>query len=177
VLFALSFHTGFGQNILSKKHYLGIQPSFLLEPYDTIKALEVNIAPFNYEYRFDNLTAIQFRSVVNYRFYKAGSGISQVGGTFVFHKYFMKWFDEDFWISPSLGGFTTYTYNNLDLIHTITLGVEGGVTFSFNEWFSLSTNLQPGINYYPTEYSRQFVDSESGFKSHFGVIVHLGVNF
>ncbi|MBD3638634.1 MAG: hypothetical protein HUJ25_14880 [Crocinitomicaceae bacterium] len=165
------------QNVMGKHHYIGIQPSFLVEPYDTIKAVEVNIVPFNYEYRFDNHFSIQVRSMVNYRFYEPAPGISQTGGTVVFHKYFPEWLKEDFWLTPSIGGFSTYTYNQLDRINTIIAGAELGVLFSFGKWISLSVAGQPGINYYPDTYSQEFVGTSSGFKSHFGVIVHAGVNF
>ena len=43
--------------------------------------------------------------------------------------------------------------------------------------FLLSLNLQPGIYYYPDHFSKDFVDTESGFKPHFGVIFHIGYNF
>lgn len=177
VLFLWGYQNCKGQNVMYKHHYIGLQPSFLAEPYDTIDALEVNVVPINYEYRFDNHFALQLRSIVNYRFYKPAPGISQTGFTFLAHKYFPEWLKEDFWLTPSIGGFTTYTYNQLDFINTMTVGLEAGVIFSFGKLISLSTTLQPGINYYPDQYSKDFVQSPSGFKSHFGVIVHAGFNF
>ncbi|MCB9225163.1 MAG: hypothetical protein R2780_01095 [Crocinitomicaceae bacterium] len=167
----------FSQNVMEKHHYIGLQPSFLAEPYDTIKALEINIVPINYEYRFENQFSLQIRSIINYRFYKPAPGISQTGLTLVAHKYFPEWMKEDFWLTPSIGGFTTYTYNQLDHINTMTVGAEAGVIFSFGKLISLSLILQPGINYYPDQFSRDFVQTQTGFKSHFGLIFHTGINF
>lgn len=163
--------------MMEKHHYIGLQPSFLAEPYDTIKALEINIVPINYEYRFENQFSLQIRSIINYRFYKPAPGISQTGLTLVAHKYFPEWMKEDFWLTPSIGGFTTYTYNQLDHINTMTVGAEAGVIFSFGKLISLSLILQPGINYYPDQFSRDFVQTQTGFKSHFGLIFHTGINF
>lgn len=176
-IFLMVCSTTYTQTVLNRKNYLGIQPAFLAEPYDTIKALEVNIVPINYERRFEKDWSLQLRSIVNYRFYELGPGVSQVGGTFLVNKYFPNMIKEDFWITPVTGLFNTSTYNRLDLITTLTFGAEVGVLFSFGELFSLSTTLQPGINYYPNEYSQNFVGTSSGFKSHFGVIVHGGINF
>lgn len=176
IFFLLATQMVSAQNVMSKRHYIGLQPSFLAEPYDTIKALEVNIVPINYEYRFENHFSLQVRSIVNYRFYKPAPGISQTGLTLVAHKYFPEWMKEDFWLTPSIGGFSTYTYNQLDLINTLTVGAEAGVIFSFGQLISLSVVLQPGINYYPDQYSKDFVQSPAGFKSHFGLIFHAGIN-
>ena len=78
---------------------------------------------------------------------------------------------------PQLSVFYTYAYNRLDDIHTMTFGMEPGVYTNISEHFSLSLILQPGINYYPDAYSRDFVETENGLKSHFGVFVHVGYNF
>lgn len=156
------------------RHYLGLQPSFLLEPYDTINALEVNIIPFAYEYRFSEQWGVQLRPIANYRFYEFGPGISQVGAGLFVNRYLLSLFEDVEWLVPSAGAFSTYTYNRLDLIHTLTLGAEVGAMFVFGENFTLNVNLQPGINYYPTQFSRDFVGSPSGWLSHFGVIVHFG---
>ena len=165
------------QSVLSQKNYVGIAPSFLVEPYDTINAIEVNVLPIVYERRFGNNMGFQFRTMMNYRFFKPAPGISQIGGTVVVNKYITSWFKEDFWLNPVFGGFFTYTYNNLDFIHTLIAGAEVGALFSFSEHFSVATTVQPGINYYPDQYSRDFVETESGFKGHFGVIVQLGYSF
>ncbi|MEX2409955.1 MAG: hypothetical protein WD607_01060, partial [Candidatus Paceibacterota bacterium] len=37
---------------------------------------------------------------------------------------------------------------------------------------SLSLNPQPGIIYYPDKFSRDFADSDSDFKGHYGYIFH-----
>lgn len=166
-----------GQGKDFRSHYLGIMPSVLAEPYDTLKAIEINVVPLVYEYRLNQGIGLQVRPVVNYRFNEISHGISQTGGTVLINKYFLKVFKEDFWLVPELAFFYTFTYNQLDKIHTMTAGVEGGVFMKLKKNFSLSLNLQPGINYYPNQFSRDFVKSESGFKSHFGVIVHVGYNF
>jgi len=162
-----------------RPNYIGLVPSFLAEPYDTIKALEVNFFPFMYERRMgaDHDLSLQVRPILNWRFFKEQSGFSQIGGTLLLKKYLLNVFQDDFWFKPQIGGYYTYAYNRLDKIHTMTLGIEGGAFMEISERFSLSVNLQPGINYYPDEFSRAFVQTESGFKSHFGVIIHVGYNF
>lgn len=160
-------------------HYIGFIPAVLAEPYDTIDAIEVNVFPFLYELRLGkrNDFSFQVRPILNYRFYGDQSGFSQLGGTLVANKYFLNLFDEDFWLKPQLSVFYTYAYNRLDNIHTMTFGMEPGVYTNISDRFSLSLILQPGINYYPDAFSRDFVETESGLKSHFGVFVHIGYNF
>ena len=164
------------ESIKNSTHYIGLQPSFLLEPYDTINALEVNMLPFVFERRFDSLWAIQFRPILNYRFYEPASGFSQSGASLFLLRYAMDVFNSD-WLDLVYGPFTTYTYNQLDEIHTVTLGAEAGLRMRLNQAFSMNANLQPGVNYYPNQFSRDFVQSEDGLKSHFGLIFHIGYNF
>ncbi len=162
-----------------ESNYIGIMPAFLAEPYDTIKALEVNLFPFLYERRMGerNDVSLQFRPILNYRFFKDQSGFSQMGGTLAVNKYLLNFFADDFWLKPQIALFYTYAYNRLDQIQTMTLGIEPGAYMKVSEKFSLSMILQPGLNYYPDDFSKEFVDSESGFKSHFGVFFHFGYNF
>ncbi len=165
------------QEINSKSNYIGILPSVLIEPYDNIDAVEINILPLVYEYKIGQGIGIQFRPIVNYRFFKIKSGISQTGATVLLNKYFYSLFGHNFWLTPQMAIFYTYTYNQIDKIQTMTLGVEPGVLMKFSDVFSFSLNLQPGINYYPDAYSKAFVESKNGFKSHFGIIFHFGYRF
>ena len=158
-------------------HYLGLLPAFLVEPYDTINALEVNIFPLVYEYSFGPQAAFQLRPIINYRFYKIQPGISQTGITLLFNRYFFDLFKKASKIDLNVGPYLTYAYNQLDKINTMTLGGEAGLRMWLSNSFSLNVDLQPGINYYPDEFSRTFVASESGFKLHFGIIVHGGFHF
>lgn len=160
-------------------NYIGFIPSILIESYDTIDALGINILPFLYEFRSGkkNELGFQIRPILNYRFFKTQNGVSQIGGTLVVNKYFLQIFAEDFWLKPQLGIFYTYTYNLLDMVQTMTLGLEPGVFMKISKSFSLSLNLQPGINYYPDKFSQDFVDAKKGIKSHFGFIFHTGFNF
>jgi hypothetical protein len=160
-------------------NYVGLIPSVLVEPYDTVDAVEINFFPFLYEFRMgtNNDLGFQIRPILNYRFLKAQNGFSQIGGTMVINKYFLKVFDDNFWLKPQLGIYYTYAYNRLDKVNTMTLGIEPGAFMKISENFSLSVNLQPGINYYPDKFSQEFVDSENGFKGHLGIIFHVGYNF
>ena len=167
------------QEINLSKNYLGLIPSVLVEPYDTINAVEVNFLPFLYEFRIGNNNdlGIQFRPILNYRFYEVQPGFSQIGATLAVNKYFLNAFKDTSWLKPQLGGYFTYAYNRLDKIQTMTLGVEPGAYMRFPNNISISINVQPGINYYPDAASRDFVGTTSGFKGHFGIIVHAGYNF
>lgn len=167
------------QEINLADHYIGLMPSVLVEPYDTVDAIEVNFFPFLYERRFgeENDKSFQIRPVINYRFLEGQNGFSQMGGTALFNKYFLGVFEEDFWLKPQLGVYYTYTYNRLDKIQAMTLGLEPGAFMRVSKNFTLSLNVQPGINYYPDSFSKNFVETESGFKAHFGVIFHIGFNF
>jgi len=162
-----------------KQHYAGFIPSILVEPYDTINALEVNFLPLMYECRVGekNDFGFQFRPILNYRFFETESGFSQMGATAVANKYFLNAFADHLWLKPQIATYYTYAYNRLDKVHTMTLGIEPGAYMEFSEQFSLSLNLQPGINYYPDDASQGFVETESGFKGHFGIIFHAGYNF
>lgn len=162
-----------------KNNYIGFIPAALAEPYDTINAVEVNFSPFMYEFRINkrNDLGFQIRPILNYRFFKPQPGFSQIGGTLEVNKYFLDWFGEDFWLVPQIAVYYAYTYNRLDKIQTMTFGIEPGVLMKLSNDFSLSVTLQPGINYYPDAYSKEFVKSESGFKSHFGLFFHVGYNF
>lgn len=162
-----------------KKNYIGLIPSVLAEPYDTINAIEVNALPILFERRIgeNNGFGFQVRPILNYRCFGNKSGFSQMGGTLVANRYFLNVFEEGFWLKPQLGAYYTYAYNRLDKIQTMTLGIEPGAFMLIAERFSLSVNLQPGVNYYPDQFSRDFVRSESGFKAHFGIIFHIGYNF
>ncbi|MEM8523355.1 MAG: hypothetical protein AAGG68_01870 [Bacteroidota bacterium] len=181
ILFLLIFlnHKLLGQKENLRSNYVGLMPSILVEPYDTINAIEVNVLPFVYEFRIGekNDIGIQLRPILNYRFFEEQSGFSQVGGSIVANKYFLKLLDDDFWLKPQMGVYYTYAYNQLDKIQAMTLGIEPGAYMIISNQFSLSVNLQPGINYYPDQFSKDFVTSESGFKPHFGVIFHAGYNF
>lgn len=86
-------------------------------------------------------------------------------------------FAEDFWLKPQLGVYYTYAYNRLDNFQTMTLGIKPGVFMKISEAFSMAVNLQPGINYYPDEVSLEYVETGSGFKSHFGVFFQVRYNF
>jgi hypothetical protein len=178
--FLLGFHEKVvAQESALKDNYIGFIPSFLVEPYDTINAIEVNFFPFLYEFRLGekNEIGIQVRPILNYRFLEEESGFSQIGGTVVVNKYFSNLVADDYWLIPQLGMYYTYAYNRLDEIQTMTLGIEPGVYMQFSEHLSMSVNLQPGINYYPDDFSQDFVDTESGFKGHFGIVFHVGYNF
>lgn len=170
---------GTAQDSPLKSNYLGFIPSVLVEPYDTINAVEVNFSPILYEFRIGkkNDFGIQIRPILNYRFLESQAGFSQMGGSLVVNKYFLNVFDNSFWLKPQLGAYYTYAYNRLDKIQTMTLGIEPGVYMIINSSLSMSLNLQPGINYYPDKFSKDFVDTESGFKGHFGIIFHIGYNF
>ncbi|CAN5411640.1 hypothetical protein BH10BAC1_BH10BAC1_13190 [soil metagenome] len=168
----------FAQENYLKSNYLGFLPSVLDEPYDTIKALEINIFPFVYEYRYSktNDLGIQIRPMINYRALKNNAGISHLGGTILLNKYFLNVFDEKFWIKPQLGFFFTYTYNKIDKVQTMILGCEPGAYLKFSSKLSMSLNIQPGIDYFPDQNSKDFVKSNNGFKPHFGLIFHIGYN-
>ena len=167
------------QNVPLKSNYIGFMPAVLAEPYDTINAIEVNFFPLLYELRTgeQNDLSFQVRPILNYRFLQDRSGFSQIGATIVVNKYFLNMFKDDFWIKPQLGFYYTYAYNRLDKIKTMTMGIEPGVYIQISEDFSISVSLQPGINYYPDEASQEYVETESGFKSHFGVFFQVGYNF
>lgn len=179
IIFLASNPTISAQESHFKNNYVGFIPSFLVEPYDTINAVEVNLFPFMYEFRIGNENDIgfQLRPILNYRFFKLESGFSQIGGTLLVNKYFLNAFAANFWLKPQVGIYYTYAYNRLDKIQTMTLGIEPGAYMKISDDFSLSLNLQPGINYYPDEASEAFVETESGFKGHFGVIFNIGYNF
>ncbi len=179
ILFFVNEETGLAQEDFLSTKYAGFIPSFLVEPYDTINAVETNLFPFLYEFRTGekNDIGFQIRPILNYRFFELQSGFSQIGGTLLVNKYFMNVFAVDSWIKPQLGVYYTYAYNRLDKIQTMTLGIEPGTYMEISDHFSLSLNLQPGINYYPDDASQAFVETESGFKGHFGVIFHIGYNF
>lgn len=178
-LFLLGYHKSFAQESNLKPNYFGLIPSVLIEPYDTIDAVEVNFFPFLYEFRIGekNDIGFQVRPILNYRFFENQSGFSQIGGSLVVNKYFLDFFGGNHWLTPQLGIFYTYAYNRLDKIQAMTLGIEPGAYIKLSENFSLSVNLQPGVNYYPDKFSQDFVATESGLKGHFGVIFHLGYNF
>lgn len=160
-----------------KYNYAGIFPSVLVEPYDNINAVEINIIPFVFEYKISRGIGIQIRSIINYRILEGNSGISQTGGTIVVNKYFYTFLGSESWLVPQIGGFYTYAYNQLDNINTMTLGAEIGSLIKISKSFSMNFNIQPGINYYPDRFSQAFVKSESGLKPHFGIIFHIGYNF
>lgn len=167
----------YSQETNYKNNYIGVLPSVLIEPYDSIKAVEINVFPFVYEYKFNPELGLQVRPIVNYRFFKNKSGISQTGGTILLNRYFHSLFGQDSWLTPQIAVFYTYSYNQLDKIQTMTLGVEPGVLMKISNSFTLSLNVQPGINYYPDAYSKAFVNSKNGLKSHFGIIFHFGYSF
>lgn len=156
------------------RHYIGILPSILFEPYDTVDAVEINIVPFVYEFRMPHNVAFQMRPIVNYRFLKSNPGISHTGASTLLNRYFPSLWGEEFWLVPQAAIFYTYAYNMLDAIHTMTLGIEPGLMIKVSDSFGVSLNIQGGVNYYPDAYSRQFVATESGFKPHLGIIVHFG---
>lgn len=166
------------QNVLQKSNYVGILPSFLAEPYDTIDALEINVFPLVYERRFKEKWGIQLRPIINYRIYKPHPGISHIGGTLLVNRYVPELIKkDDFWITPNIGAYFSYTYNKIESVNTLILGLEPGVLMRLSERFSLNLALQPGIDYFPDDHSRNFVNSSSGFKAHFGFIFHVGYNF
>lgn len=158
-------------------HYLGISPSILAEPYDKVDAIEINTFPFVYEFRLSDDLGIQFRSTMNYRFSKVNAGISHTGGTIVLNKYFWSLMGNDFWITPQIAVFSTYAYNQIDKTKTTTFGIELGAFMKLADQISMNINLQPGINYYPDTYSREFVNAKDGFKPHFGIVFHIGYHF
>ncbi|WP_416864777.1 MAG: hypothetical protein ACMVP2_19810 [Imperialibacter sp.] len=168
-----------GQGKPLSTQYVGFLPSVLLEPYDTVNAVEANVLPLVYEFRWgkQNEKSVQVRPIINYRFLKNNSGISHLGGTLVTNRYLVNMFREGFWLKPQLGGYYTHSYNRLDKVQTMTLGIELGAFMILSNRFSFSMNLQPGINYYPDPFSRSFADAKNGFKPHFGFIFHVGYNF
>ena len=93
------------------KQYVGFFPSLLLEPYDTVNALETNILPIIYEIRWGekHTKAVQVRPIANYRFLKNRSGISHLGGTVLMNWYLISMVEDGFWLKPQLGSFYTYT--------------------------------------------------------------------
>lgn len=86
-----------------------------------------------------------------------------------------------FWSNPTvvpvLGALVSYAFNRLDRVHTFVAGAEVGVLLALGSRFSLTLALQPGLDYFPDAYSRQFVGAPSGLLPHFGVTVHVGYNF
>ncbi|GAB4378758.1 MAG: hypothetical protein Kow0075_09000 [Salibacteraceae bacterium] len=176
ILFSSSL---FAQEIRLSRQYVGFLPSVLIEPYDTINAVEINTLPFVYEFRWgsQNSKGVQLRPIVNYRLFKNSSGISHVGGTILMNWYLLKMVEDEFWLKPQLGSFYTYSYNRLEKVQTMTLGIELGAFVIISNQFSLALNVQPGLNYYPDQFSKDFVEEERGFKPHFGFIFHLGYNF
>lgn len=160
-----------------KSNYIGLLPSVLFEPYDAVDAVEINTVPIVYEYRFNKSVGFQVRPLLNYRFHEVQKGISQVGMTVLFNKYLNSVFEPEFFMVPVISGYYTYAFNRLDRIHAMTLGAEPGIVFRILPNVTINISLQPGINYYPDDFSREFVGTETGFKSHFGVIFHIGYHF
>lgn len=179
IISCASYTSLIAQNHPLKKNYIGILPSILVEPYDTINAIEINTFPLVFEFRLGEQKdlGVQLRPIVNYRFSKISKGISQVGGTILANKYFPNLLTNDSWLIPQLGFYYTYAYNRLDKIQAMTFGIEPGVYMEISDKLSITLNLQPGINYYPDQFSRDFIGVESVFKAHFGIIFHVGYNF
>jgi len=160
------------------KHYFGILPSVLAEPYDSLKALDINCAPFVLEIRSKHAIGIQFRPMINYRCYKPQAGIAHLGGTLFINKYLITVFGEKHpKLIPCIGLFFTGTYNRIDRVITLIMGMETGLNIAFSTRFSLTCSFQPGIDYFPNPHSRIIAGTSNGFKPHFGVILHAGYHF
>lgn len=178
LLLCITSNFAYSQNFLEKLNYFGVLPSVLSEPYDTINALDVNCVPFVFERRTINKLGIQIRPMINYRVYNKQNGVSHIGGTIMVNKYLTNLFKkENCRFIPSLGVYFTYTYNQLDRINTLILGVEPGILFKLSNTISINLGLQPGIDYFPDDYSRKYTGAKNGIKSHFGLIFHIGYNF
>lgn len=176
ILFSILTVFSFSQED-QRKNYIGIMPSFLKEPYDTIDALEVNIVPLTFQRKFKETWDFELRSMVNYRIFERDNGVSQVGGTIMANKYFVGLFGEEAIVIPKIGIYNSTTTNLKDKIQTLTFGLEPGVNFRFSQLVSMTISAQPGINWYPNKYSQNFAGAKSGFLFHFGLMFQAGIHF
>ena len=166
LLFANSYKSG--------DTYIGLAPAFLNEPYDSVDALEVNALPITYEYYFSDNSGLHLRPIINLRFINnQATTISHIGSTIGYNFYFPM---SESWVWIA-GVMSTYTYNLQDIQTVITTGGELGGLVDFEDGFLLRFTLQPGINYYPDQRSRDLAGATTGFLPHFGFIVDFGWAF
>ncbi|MBI3142900.1 MAG: hypothetical protein HYZ16_08740 [Bacteroidetes bacterium] len=157
---------------LAPQWYIGLMPSVLVEPYDSVNAVEINVLPLVFEKWRHLKYGLQFRPMVNYRIYAPAPGISHLGGSVLLNRYFPLSSEKHSQLKPLIGFYTTFTHNRLDKVNTLTLGLEPGIKIGGK--VSVNINLQPGINWYPDAASRAFVGAPTGFLPHFGLVFHVG---
>lgn len=148
--------------------FVGVAPSFLVEPYDDVDAVEVGIVPLDLAWRFHPRWFVEARPVLNLRLLEDHApAISHLGAAAGVHH--QAPLGEQGW-SLLAGPMVMVTRQRIFEETTVTVGGELGIMARpGNKRFAVAASGQPGINFYPdTPVEGRTV------LAHFGVIVRFG---
>jgi len=153
----------------TKPFLLGLNPAVTIEPTYSAGSFDVNIFPLVFEYPVISNLDVRVITLFNYGFRNYGSALINVGAELSIPYYVN--FSKNKPVVPS-GFFVAagsaftrniyYNHNNLSVF------LEPGYNFSFNNSFALIIDLQFGKTYF------FYDDSSSITGNHFGVKVILG---
>lgn len=152
-----------------KQFFVGINPSVTIEPSYPKGAFDINIFPLVIEYPLVNNFNIRGITVLNYGFRNLSSALINIGAEVSVPYYFMFGKNKP---AVSSGFFiaagAAYTRNIYYSHNNVSVFLEPGYNFSFDNKFSLIIDLQ---------YGRTFFIYDDGSRitgNHFGVKVILG---
>ncbi|MEI8095792.1 MAG: hypothetical protein WCG80_16400 [Spirochaetales bacterium] len=147
--------------------YWGVLPSVLVEPYDDVEALEVNLIPLILGFELSPGLRLEVRPLVDLQLLEGRSpALSHLGGTFALTKTF---FGESPGVSWHLGRFFSANVNAIDGGVVVISGVEPGVTWTADDQFSLTLSPQPGVDWFLRPGAGQ-----APLLPHLGLVVHFG---
>jgi len=154
----------------SRPIMLGFSPAITVEPSYPQGAFDLNILPLAVQFPgiIDNLD-IRFLSLVNYGIRSYGSALINIGGEICLHYHFDFSRNDDFiskgfFIGPGAAFSRNIHYNH----RSLSVFIEPGYHFLFNDNFSLIIDMQFG---------RTYLKPDSGIsvtQNHWGVKVVLG---
>ena len=167
-LFSLTWISSFSQSA-GKPHFIGINPSFTVEPFYEKGEFDVNVVPIVYQHALGQRVDIRLNTIVNYGVRFSGSKISHFGLETAFPIFLIPRENSD---DPSSGLYLapifSYTRNQVELHKNYGFWAEPGYNLLFDNDFAISIGVQFG---------RTFFNYDNGARQygpHFGVKVILG---
>ncbi len=155
-----------GQNT----YYAGIEPRFGQESWYEEGEMDINVAPFVFEWAVANKLGVRARSSVFLHSGGEESGkISLTGGGLGFFYYFREKADEHQYGGLFIGPWNELNYDHLQNFRHYTLAMEAGYSFDLGKNWSLNASGQYGRSF--------FISDETTDDEHFGIYVNFGFWF
>jgi hypothetical protein len=151
------------------KCFIGLNPSFTIEPYYESGEVDINIFPIVFQMPITKKVDWRIYSILNYGIRNSGNGLSHIGLSTNIPMYLLKNLTENNWLdyiyfAPGIG----CTRNTIEKSYNTSVYIEPGYEIRFKDGFSIIAGVQFGKTYF------MYDTNTNKWGDHFGIKVILG---